>query len=70
MEIRTHEGDVYVFKACVVRCSNCNSSFDAVHGGIGWYYSAWARGFIECDVNGRLAIVGDVANLVANLVAN
>lgn len=69
--VHTNQTNVHIFESCVVVCSDGNGSFNGIHSGIaGHPFAVRAMAVVEVDLDGRLAVVGHIPHLVADLVAN
>jgi hypothetical protein len=65
----TYECNIDVFKTGIVCCGYCDGPFESVHGGIGRNPGvARSISAVEVDLNGRLTVMGNVANLGPNLI--
>ena len=70
-KMRTYEGNLDVFETSLMIYSDVHGSFDRIHGGIASdIFTVCAMCTLEIDVNGGLAVRGDVANFVSDLIAN
>lgn len=66
----TSECNVDILKTSIVRCSDGDCALDSIHGRIACdELVAVAIAVVEIDHDGRLAMMRDVADLVADLIA-
>lgn len=69
--VLTYESNLNIFKTCIMVCGYRNRALDCVHGRIAGNPPAiGSMTVVEVDFDGRLSIVGDVADFVSDLVPN